>query len=84
MIGSSQAGTRTTGNIVKPMFTTGYEGEWAECIHKFLDPHDTPLEAFNLYTRTLGKFYDGSFNTTLFVWDPCAEVSTLSALHTVD
>jgi thiamine kinase-like enzyme len=40
----------------KAMYTTDYEGEWAKCISKFLDPHDTPLEAFDFYMCTLGQF----------------------------
>jgi hypothetical protein len=40
----------------KAMFTASYGGEWHGCIEQFLDPHADPLEAFDFYTRALGKF----------------------------
>jgi hypothetical protein len=38
------------------MFTASYDGDWREYVDQFLDPHTIPLEAFNFYTCTLGKF----------------------------
>ncbi|KAJ4299768.1 hypothetical protein N0V90_005014 [Kalmusia sp. IMI 367209] len=40
----------------KAVFTTSYDGEWRGYIDQFLDPHPTPLEAFDFYTFTLGLF----------------------------
>ncbi|CAE7030240.1 hypothetical protein PTNB73_05562 [Pyrenophora teres f. teres] len=38
------------------IYTAPYDGDWREYIDQFLEPHSCPLEAFDFYTRTLGKF----------------------------
>jgi|TARA_R110002003_G_scaffold214_40_gene16330 hypothetical protein len=40
----------------KAMFTASYDGEWRGWVDRFLDPHVGPVEAFDFYTFTLGKF----------------------------
>ena len=40
----------------KAVYTAAPNGEWRWWIDQFLDPHMAPLEAFDFYTFTLGKF----------------------------
>ncbi|KAF2873990.1 phosphotransferase family protein [Massariosphaeria phaeospora] len=40
----------------KARYTASYGGEWHGHIDQFLEPHTVPLEAFDFYTCTLGKF----------------------------